>query len=159
MSIRRIVSGAQTGVDRAALDAALESGIPCGGWVPKGRLDENGVIPSRYPNLTEAESPKPNVRTELNVRDSDATLIFTHGPLFGGSAYTAQIATELQKPFLHIDLNVISDHDAVDRITAWLGQIQPEVLNVAGPRHSTDNLIYLQAKLILLSVMSCQRSD
>ena len=86
--IERIVSGGQTGCDRAAFDAALARSIPMSGWVPLGRTDEEGVIPARYPNLSEVGSADPAVRTEANVRDSDATLLISHGPLEGGSALT-----------------------------------------------------------------------
>ena len=106
--IERIVSGGQTGCDRAAFDAALELGIPLGGWVPRGRLDEDGVIPVRYPNLREAESADPAVRTECNVRDSDATLLISHGPLVGGSALTARLADQMGRPHLHLDLDLAS---------------------------------------------------
>lgn len=156
MIIHRIVSGGQTGVDRAAFDVALDLHIPCGGWVPKGRLDECGIIPSRYPNLREAESPEPNVRTELNVRDSDATLILTQGELNGGSEYTVQKAIELDKPFFHIDLEKISENSAIDEITAWLKEFKPQVLNIAGPRHSEDDTIYSHAKSILKKVLIWQ---
>ena len=84
----QIVSGGQTGADRAALDIALELGFESGGWVPLGRQAEDGKIPDRYPNLRETDSPLPAVRTELNVRDSDATLIVSHGTLVGGTALT-----------------------------------------------------------------------
>jgi len=86
--IRKIVSGGQTGADRAALDVALDLGITCGGWVPKGRLAEDGEIPVDYPNLVEAEDAEPNTRTALNIRDSDATLILSQGELHGGSMFT-----------------------------------------------------------------------
>ena len=103
--IERIVSGGQTGCDRAAFDAALALGIPLGGWVPRGRLDEDGVIPARYPNLREAASAEPAVRTEHNVRDSDATLLLSHGPLIGGSALTRQLCEQWERPWLHVDLS------------------------------------------------------
>ena len=95
MSRVLIVSGGQTGVDRAAWAAAIELGLPIGGWVPKGRLAEDGEIPARYAGLREAESAEPAVRTALNVRDSDATLIFSHGPLTGGSRLTFDTAARL----------------------------------------------------------------
>lgn len=154
MNLRRIVSGAQTGVDRAALDVALELKIPCGGWVPKGRLDELGTIPPMYPSLQEADSPEPELRTELNVRDSDATLIMTHGALFGGSEYTALKAIELGKPHLHLDLDAVGDDEAVDQIIAWVNKTNPYVLNVAGPRQSDDRKIYERSKAILRGALS-----
>ena len=100
--LERIVSGGQTGVDRAALDVALERGLPCGSWCPRGRLAEDGVIPPRYP-LTEALTSSYSNRTELNVRDSDATLIVVHGPLRGGTALTKRQADKLGQPVLVVD--------------------------------------------------------
>ena len=93
------MSGGQTGVDRAALDIALEGGIDCGGWCPRGRRAEDGVIPLCYP-LTECESKQYRVRTERNVLDSDATLIIKHGRLIGGSALTAQLANNINDPYI-----------------------------------------------------------
>lgn len=87
----KIISGGQTGVDRAALDAALQLGIPCGGWCPKGRKAKDGPIPDRYP-LKETESGSYPVRTEMNVRDSDGTLILTWGRPTGGTALTVRLA-------------------------------------------------------------------
>src|SRR5271169_3572679 len=89
----KLVSGGQTGVDRAALDVALEIGIPIGGHLPRGRKDENGeVLPDKYTGMQETDSDDVNLRTELNVQNSDATLILSHGELFGGSAYTEDMA-------------------------------------------------------------------
>jgi hypothetical protein len=149
MAVKRIVSGAQTGADRAALDVALALGMESGGWVPKGRLDENGKIPPRYPNLIESDSQDPNVRTELNVRDSDATLILSHGSLSGGSKYTAQKAMELGKPFKHLDLANMTIERALSEARTWLATTRPTTLNVAGPRASDDLEIYAKTELIL----------
>ena len=91
--LEKIVSGGQTGADRAALDFARANGLGIGGWVPRGRLAEDGLIPEDYLGLLEADSTDPAVRTALNVRDSDATLILSHGPLTGGSLLTLQEAT------------------------------------------------------------------
>src|SRR5690349_20784185 len=102
--LKKIVSGGQTGADRAALDVALEHGFEIGGWVPNGRLAEDEPIPNSYANLLEADSTDPSARTILNVRDSDATLIVSHGPLQGGSLLTLQESLKLGRPVLHIDL-------------------------------------------------------
>ena len=81
MVIKKIISGAQTGADRAALDAALALGLPIGGWVPRGRRAEDGPVPDRYPNLRETDTDDYETRTRWNVQDADATLILSHGPL------------------------------------------------------------------------------
>ena len=112
----RVVSGAQTGVDRAALDVALELGLPCGGWVPRGRIDERGRIPDRYPGLEETKTPDWNERTEANVRDADGTVILSRGPLTGGSAYTARVAARLRRPCLHLDLSGRDEVDAAAEV-------------------------------------------
>ncbi|MCS6770679.1 MAG: putative molybdenum carrier protein [Kiritimatiellae bacterium] len=138
--IARIVSGGQTGVDRAALDAALALGVPHGGWCPKGRLAEDGAIPRRY-RLRQVKSPDPSVRTLANVRDSDATLILARGPLTGGTRYTAECARALRRPLLVVDPTGTSD--PVPRILRWLARVarnRPIVLNIAGPRASQDDL-------------------
>src|SRR2546428_7239726 len=99
--IEKIISGGQTGADRAALDFAIARGIPHGGWCPRGRLAEDGVISDRY-QLTETPSANSAQRTEGNVRDSDGTVIFSIGPkLTGGSKQTAEFARQHRKPCLH----------------------------------------------------------
>ncbi|MGH7337286.1 MAG: putative molybdenum carrier protein [Myxococcota bacterium] len=134
----RIVSGGQTGADRAALDFALANGIRAGGWVPKGRVAEDGRIPERYPDLVETESADPAVRTARNVRDSDGTLILSHGPLDGGSRLTFEEAERAHKPVLHLDLDQMDVAAAAARLQSWLAELRPHTLNVAGPRASRD---------------------
>lgn len=102
--LTKIISGGQTGADQAALDAAIEADIPHGGWIPKGRLAEEGHLTDKY-DLTEMSTKDYLERTKQNVLDSDGTLIFFQGDLTGGSKRTADFATEPTKPFLHIDLN------------------------------------------------------
>jgi hypothetical protein len=151
----KIVSGGQTGVDRAALDVALEIGIPIGGHLPKGRKDENGdVLPDKYTGMQETITEDVNVRTELNVQNSDATLIFSHGALFGGSEYTARMARQHGKPWLHVDLDKHDAGQAVLLVETWLSATQPRVLNVAGPRASDDQVIYSEAKCVLASALA-----
>ncbi len=135
------MSGGQTGVDRAALDVALELGLEAGGWVPRGRRAEDGVIPERYP-VRECESRNYARRTRLNVRDSDATLVLTRGAPAGGTAVTIHIAEEMARPLLVIDLEGAAG-PAAGR--AWLADVVPGVLNVAGPRESTAPGIHGQA--------------
>src|SRR5260221_10992589 len=101
----RIVSGGQTGVDRAALDVALEQGIACGGWCPRGRRAEDGPLDERYP-LQETPWDGYPQRTEWNVRDSDATLILSRGTPDRGTALTEDIARRRKKPDLAVDLNL-----------------------------------------------------
>ncbi len=149
----RIVSGGQTGADRAALDAALELGLEAGGWVPLGRQAEDGTIPKRFPNLQEAESELPAVRTELNVRDSDATVIFSHGVLTSGSALTESLARTLAKPLIHLDLDRISEVNASAALCEWLARQRPGTLNVAGPRESEDPAIHAATKRVLIAAL------
>lgn len=110
----KIISGGQTGADRAALDAARALGVACGGWVPRGRWAQDGAIDAAYSSLCETMTADPAERTRLNVVDSDATLIVSHGALHGGAALTLQIARELAKPVLHIDLTVTAKALAVE---------------------------------------------
>lgn len=156
--VNRIISGGQTGADRAALDFALQAGIECGGWVPKGRMAEDGVIPARYPNLVETDSDDPGIRTELNVRDSDATLLMTQKAPTGGSALTVEVATRLGKPVFHIDLLRESVERVVPRLGQWLQDLQPAILNVAGPRASEDPETYHFTKAVLEGIFSVLNS-
>ena len=134
--IERIISGGQTGADRAALDIALELGISIGGWIPRGRLAEDGIVPAHYSNLVETDSALYARRTELNVRDSDATIIFSFGPPTGGSALTEKFAHALAKPVLVLNLDALSRDRATACSREWIAEMQPRVLNVAGPRLS-----------------------
>lgn len=143
--IDRLISGGQTGVDRAALDVALEFGIPCGGWCPRGRRAEDGRIPARFP-LQECSSRNYAVRTRLNVVESDGTLILTRGSLSGGTALTESIARELGKPSVVIDL--VAEFDA-QPVEEWIAENRIRTLNVAGPRESQQMGIYDQARAYL----------
>lgn len=139
--IERVLSGGQTGVDRAALDAALASGLAIGGWCPKGRRAEDGAIPDRYP-LLETESAEYDDRTRRNVRDSDATLIVTGDRLSGGTELTLLAALAAGKPCLVVDLRRAT---AETEVLAWLDAHQVSQLNVAGPRESGQPGIYRRA--------------
>ena len=127
-----IISGGQTGVDRGALDAALELGWPTGGWCPKGRRAEDGSIPIHYP-LQETGSPSYPIRTEKNIQDSDGTLILTWGPPKDGTALTIKLARVHHKPFLIIDLLNARD---IRSVRDWGKICRIKILNVAGPRES-----------------------
>ncbi|MBN1847506.1 MAG: putative molybdenum carrier protein [Deltaproteobacteria bacterium] len=150
--LQKIISGGQTGADRAALDVAIETGMPHGGWIPKGRKTEKGRLPLRY-QLTEIQSIDYAQRTELNVVDSDATLLFSHGVLKGGSALTKAMARKHRKPCLHIDLDEMSQNRVVEIIKLWLELREVNILNVAGPRESEDPRIYEDVKKILRSLL------
>jgi hypothetical protein len=155
---QRIISGGQTGADRAALDVALDLGIPIGGHLPRERKDENGdVLPDKYTGMQETDSDHGNVRTELNVQNSDATLLFSHGLLFGGSAYTERMARKYGKPYLHIDFDKQDTDRAVLLVRAWLSETRPRVLNVAGPRASDDPAIYSKARSVLAGALAADR--
>lgn len=145
----KIVSGGQTGVDRAALDTALELGLPVGGWCPKGRRAEDGPIDKRYP-LQETESFYYPIRTEKNVLDSDGTLILTRGKPKGGTALTVKLARAHKKPYLLVDL---SAGEEVSPVRDWGKVNRIKVLNVAGPRESETPGIYDRAVCFLKKVL------
>lgn len=137
--IERIISGGQTGVDRAALDFAIDQGIPHGGWVPKGRIAEDGKIPSRYQMSEHVMSTYPP-RTEANVRASDATVIFINGLLNDerGCLLTASWCIKLEKPYTVINLSRVVDQVGGATIDLLIRVHEPKVLNVAGTRGSRN---------------------
>jgi hypothetical protein len=149
----RIVAGGQTGVDRAALDVALRLRLPCGGWCPRGRRAEDGPLDPRYP-LVETPSPDYAQRTEWNVRDADATLILSSGPMRGGTALTARLAREREKPVLALDLD---EHPEPRLLGAFVAAHAVRVLNVAGPRESQSPGIYERAARFLEAALSSTR--
>ena len=146
--IRKIVSGGQTGADRAALDFALKNHIDHGGWINKGRITEDGPLPQKY-QLREMPTESYSKRTEQNVIDSDGTLIVSHGELTGGSAYTRKMAMKHGRTWLHADLNKLPTFQAAIIIENWISKNGIETLNVAGPRDSKDSLIYGLVTVIL----------
>lgn len=154
MNLQKIVSGGQTGVDRAALDVALAHDVPVDGWCPKGRRAEDGSIPDRYP-LRETPSDGYAQRTAWNVRDSDGTLIIAPTPLSGGTALTQEEAKKRGKPVLHVRP---SDPVPVPMIQAWGHVNVVQVLNVAGPRASEVDGIYEAACDILDALMTTLRT-
>jgi hypothetical protein len=151
MTVSKIVSGGQSGVDRAALDVAIQIGIPHGGWVPKGRKAEDGVIPEKY-KVTEMETKSYALRTEQNVIDSDGTLIISQEALTEGSELTRQFAIKYERPWLHINLRVNSAFEGAKSVNYWILQNNIRVLNVAGPRSSHDANIYDAAAKLLKAV-------
>ena len=131
----KIISGGQTGVDRAALDAALRHGIESGGWCPTGRLDESGRIPDRYP-VKELENGGSTKRTLQNVKDSDGTIIIYPGKLSGGTEQTLHFCVEQRRPHELIDASKVSTEKAAQLIADFVCENNIEILNVAGPRQS-----------------------
>ena len=143
--VQKIVSGGQTGVDRAALDVAIALGIVHGGWCPKGRLAEDGPIAERY-QLTELDSADYTVRTERNVIDSDGTLILYQNRLSGGTALTNRFAKYYEKPLHRIRM----DRDLkLQAVISWIKEHEIKILNVAGPRGSSSVGIETRAYQIL----------
>lgn len=147
--IETLISGGQTGVDRAALDVARGLGIPHAGWCPRGRRAEDGPIGPEY-QLQETEQTAYSVRTEWNVRDSDATLILNLDRIEGGTGITIRHASEYGKPYLIVDLN---DPQTAPEIREWIKNNQVKRLNVAGPRESKRPGIYRLAHDYLLQVL------
>lgn len=144
----RIISGGQTGVDRAALDVAITLGIPHGGWCPRGRLAEDGRIPDHY-RLDETASVDYAARTERNVVDADGTLILSRGRLGGGTRLTHRLARQQKKPCLTIDLEGPTDPTIARE---WLEAHDIRILNVAGPRESQSPGIGDDAKRFLMEL-------
>jgi hypothetical protein len=135
MALKKIVSGGQAGVDRGALDAALEAGFPCGGWAPEGRIAEDGRIPERYP-LQELAGAGYEERTLRNILDSDGTAIFYSGTLEGGTRQTMLHCVGRGKPFELVDATRAGPRDAALKLADFVARNRLSVLNVAGPRAS-----------------------
>jgi hypothetical protein len=152
----RIVSGGQTGVDRAALDAALAAGLGCGGWCPAGRWAEDGEIDARYP-LKPLASADPDDRTQRNVEDSDGTLVLEFASASPGTRLTIQYAEKCRKPLLVIDASRVPVEQAADRVGLFIQARRLAVLNVAGPRASEAPGAYAYARQLMERVF--QHSD
>ncbi|MFT7630593.1 MAG: hypothetical protein ACI87E_001600 [Mariniblastus sp.] len=164
----KIVSGGQTGVDRAALDVAMYLGIPHGGWCPAGRRSESGAIPAVY-QLSETEKRDYSVRTEKNVIDSDGTLILFYKRLSGGTELTRRLASKHKRPCLQIDLaervpdefapKSEIDDQRCEALLKWTGQLNIQVLNVAGPRASSQTGIGQMAEAFLVQTWTLQTGE
>ena len=159
--VTKIISGGQTGVDQAALRAAQQSGLACGGWCPPGRTCESGIIPSHFPlqetpkeRSAEAARIPRSQRTEWNVRDSDGTLILqprTHETQDPGTDWTARCAARYGRPFLVCDP---SDPTAPVKIRQWLVALAVRTLNVAGPSEGASAGIGEQAYALLVQILT-----
>jgi hypothetical protein len=152
----KIISGGQTGADRAALDVALILKIPCGGWCPGDREAEDGRIADRYPLMPLANAGY-RARTRQNVIDSDGTVILSFGPLTGGSKATAGFARQLKKPHLVIDASITTAREAAILIAVFLLRHRIGVLNIAGPRASGQPGIYAFVVEVLMHLLATRR--
>ena len=150
--LKKIISGGQTGADQGALDAAIKYSYPYGGWIPKGRLTENGPLPDEY-KLKEMPTSGYSKRTEQNIIDSDGTVIISHGKLTGGSKLTQELVKKHKLPCLHIDLSKTPAFIAASEISSWIIKNKIETLNVAGPRASKDLEIYENTRYIIEGVI------
>jgi hypothetical protein len=155
-SLAKIVSGGQTGVDRGALDAALDSGFPCGGWATHDRIAEDGRIPDRFP-LVELAGAGYEERTLQNVLDSDGTIIIYFRELEGGTRLTMEYCVEHGKPFEPIDASRLTPGDAALGIAAFVRHNRIAVLNFAGPRASKQPTAYEYARITVNSLLQAIR--
>ncbi len=141
MSLQKIISGGQTGVDRGALDACLELNFPCGGWCAAGRTAEDGPISVLYP-LIELRSPYYDDRTRRNIVESDATLIISEGKLSGGTLLTANYAKQIGRPVFIFELSPFFIDNTFEDLLDFLEAYHVQTLNVAGPRASQSDKAY-----------------
>ncbi|MEF8794168.1 putative molybdenum carrier protein [Thiohalorhabdus sp.] len=150
LPLQKVISGGQTGVDRAALDAARVSGLAIGGWCPAERRAEDGPIDPAYP-LTETPEPGYEQRTMWNIREADATLVLAWGPLEGGTALTVRFLEGEDRRYRLVELDDNPDPEAV---RAWLRDEAARVLNVAGPRATKAPPVYETARAFLEQVFT-----
>ncbi|MDF1583640.1 MAG: putative molybdenum carrier protein [Methyloprofundus sp.] len=148
----KIVSGGQTGVDRAALDAAIECNIDAGGWCPSGRKAEDGRIPEHYP-LIELPGADYRKRTLKNVKDSDGTVIIYFSKLSGGTKLTVDFCIKEKKPYILVVANQLSESQAAQEIIAFIAEFKIQTLNVAGPRASNQELAYPYTKDVITNIL------
>ena len=153
--VGKIISGGQTGADQAALDAAIKFNIAHGGWVPKGRKTENGVLPEKY-RMQEMDTANYAARTRRNVMDSDGTVLLARGPLSGGTLLTRKIAHQADRPCCHIDLLAMDEFEGALMLNSFVTESDIRVLNVAGPRLSNDPGIYRSVKAVIEALIYMQ---
>jgi len=149
--LKKIVSGGQTGADRAALDAAMDAGVDTGGWCPRGRRAEDGPISTKYP-LRETTSPDVRQRTAWNVRDSDGTLILLLDDADQGTEFTRQKAHDLGRPVVEVVLP--AGPYCMRRMCRWMAANEIRVMNVAGPRESNAPGVYAAARAFLSALLA-----
>lgn len=155
--IEKVISGAQTGADRGGLLAAMDLGIPIGGWCPRGRKAEDGAIPPEFNPLQETLTSDYPVRTECNVRDSDVTVIFSWGPrLSRGSLLTERMARDYDKPIAIVDAKNSTDEDAAVIVRTLIDSSKAKVVNVAGSRESKAPGIQSKVKSIMKLALKSQ---
>lgn len=154
MKISKIVSGAQTGADRGGLDAAIEMGVPHGGWCPKGRRSEDGVIPSKY-DVKETSAPGYAKRTEMNILTADATIVFTMGQVGPGSGKTLSFAKGVGKPVLLVDVQHLGLDESANAVEGWLQGLGKDSLtvNVAGNRESGAPGVGEMTRMVMAEVI------
>ena len=159
--IEKVISGAQTGADRGGLLAAKALGIPTGGWCPRGRLAEDGVIPAEFNTLQETLTPDYPTRTEWNVRDSDATVLFTWGiRLTPGSRLTENLAKRYDKPISRFDIKDADEDGVATIIKVFLEHVDAKVVNIAGSRESKAPGIQAKVERILrLALAKPERNE
>jgi hypothetical protein len=147
--VLKITSSGQSGVDRAALDVAMENDIACGGWCPQGRRAEDGPIDAKYP-LVEMASPSPTRVIEANIRDSDGTLVLGWGPLGGNTLKAAAVAGRLKKPLFIVNM---LESPTVENAVIWATHYNVRVLNVVGPKAGEFADAYTRAKEFLTRLL------
>lgn len=151
--VHKLISGGQTGVDRAALDIAISLGIPHGGWCPKGRRAEDGVISDKY-DLKETPTENYQERTEWNVKDADATLVLVVGEPAGGTLYTTEMCKKHAKPYLVYQLQ--EKPADLRKVLGWINEHKINILNIAGPRALEVEEIYDKASNFLIQLFSAR---
>ena len=153
ITLARIVSGGQTGIDRGALDAALAATFRCGGWCPEGRMAEDGAIPPHYP-LTELPGAEYKQRTKRNVMDSDGTLVIYFGELSGGTEMTVRYCEQLRKPVLVVDGDTLAPDEIAAKASKFVMTNEIATLNVAGPRESSHNGAAQYSRLVVTRLIA-----